>query len=569
MKYNSKLWRNSIVIIMMMLCLCTNSMAAVRAESAESTTEQEEAVQEDATKETAEEAEETLEEIIMEAGEQMSEDAPEAGTQAESAWRAEVQVLGRSSGISSADITATEGRKLDGIFYTGFTINGGIGYCLQSSKDTPADAVYDVQQELDARNSFLSKAMYYAYGNPGYRAEIWVPDCPQDTERAYLRSHLVLSYIYDAANTLNREVTDSGWLPWWRNYITETITRLEAEPAVPEAGLELTPQVEEAYYDSSLKMQRTRRLTLRGDVRNKIEIPLLEGMILVNETRKTESKNSGVVWGGDSFYFKADVTDLNGERYTSGELNGTINNSWATLIVKTGGDKQDMGMGVLYAAKTSPVSVDVKWIPAPELQITKNADRESKIYKKGELITYTLEITQQIPQAVAKNLVIEDSILTEGVKLQKNSVVLLDTDKKVIRDAKVTVQGNDFQIEGGDGLAFLEYVENGNRLYVEYQVLIISDEMEVVKNTATIRSDNTPEVPTDEEVEIEKPKEPEPEEPKPEEPKPEEPEKPAPVKAVKTKTVQTGDNANLIVLMLCLILSCAVVVKCGRIAHRK
>lgn len=545
MKYNSKIWRKTIVVIILMLCMCTNGMAAVRAESAELTTEQEEEVQE-------------------EAGEQIGENATEAESQAESAWSAEVQVLGRSSGIGTADITATEGRKLDGIFYTGFAINGGIGYCLQSSKDTPADAVYDVQQELDARDSFLSKAMYYAYGNPGYRAELWVPDCPQDTERAYLRSHLVLSYIYDAANTLDREVKDSSWVPWWRNYISETIARLEAEPAVPEAGLELNPQAEEAYYDNSLKMQRTRRLTLRGDVRNKIEIPLLEGMILVNETKKTESKNSGAVWGGDSFYFKADVADLNGERYASGELKGTINNSWATLIVKTGGEKQDMGMGVLYAAETSPVSVEVKWIPAPELQITKNADRESKIYKKGELITYTLEITQQIPQAVAKNLVIEDSILTEGVKLQKNSVVLLDTDKKVIRDAKVTVQGNDFCIEGGDGLAFLEYVENGNRLYVEYQVLIISDEMEVVKNTAKVRSDNAPEVPTDEEVEVEKPKEPE-----PEEPKPEEPEKPAPVKTVKTKTVQTGDNANLIVLMLCLILSCAVAVKCGRIAHRK
>ena len=91
---------------------------------------------------------------------------------------------------------------------------------------------------------------------------------------------------------------------------------------------------------------------------------------------------------------------------------------------------------------------------------------------------------------------------------------------------------------------------------MEYQVLVISDEMEVVENTAKVRGSNAPEESDDEEVEIEKPKEPAPDEPKPE-------------KTVKTESVPTGDNANLIVLILCLILSCAVIAKYGRISHRK
>lgn len=538
MKYNSKIWRITIIIIVLALHMCTNRMAAVRAESEKSITEQTDM----ASEEESEAQKSETEELDM---------------QTEESWSGTVPVLGRGSGIGSAEIAATEGRKLDGIYYTGFTINGSIGYCLQSSKDTPADAVYDVQQELGARDSFLSKAMYYAYGNPGYRAELWVEDCLQDTERAYLRSHLVLSYIYDAENTLDREVKDPSWLSWWRNYISETIRRLEAEPGVPEPGLELPASLAEAYFDNAIGMQRTRRLTLKGDGRNQIEIPLKEGMVLVNETKNTENVERALVQGGDSFYLKADVGNLNGQRYESGAMYGAISNSWATLIVQTGEGTQDMGMGVLYPAEPAPVSLEVQWIPEPKLQLTKNADRESKVYKKGELITYTLEITQQVPQAVAKNLVIEDSILTEGVELQKNSVVLLDHDKKVITDAEIIVQGNDIHIEGGEGLAFLEYVESGHRLYVEYQVLIISDEMEVVKNTAKVRSDNTPETPADEEVKIEKPKEPE----KPEEPKSQ--------RTVKTETVRTGDNTNLIVLILCLILSCAAAVKYGRIAHRK
>ena len=42
----------------------------------------------------------------------------------------------------------------------------------------------------------------------------------------------------------------------------------------------------------------------------------------------------------------------------------------------------------------------------------------------GDIITYTIDVTQKIEHAVAKNVVITDTILTEGVKLQKNSIVL-------------------------------------------------------------------------------------------------------------------------------------------------
>ena len=62
----------------------------------------------------------------------------------------------------------------------------------------------------------------------------------------------------------------------------------------------------------------------------------------------------------------------------------------------------------------------------------------------------------------------------------------------------------------------------------------------------------------------------------PEEPeKPEIPQKPEdmqpgkPQLPVKTTSVATGDSANLIVLILCALLSCAVVLKCVRISRRK
>ena len=559
MKQYFKLVRTSIAATLLAMCVCTNAMDAVHAESAEEITETVTKT-EDGTQGLEEQKEGITQNDIIQ------EDTEKDLREEIQGMAGKVRVLSKGSGVDHADITSSGGKKMDGIYYSEFTINGGIGYCLQSSKDTPQDAIYDVQQELDAKNSFLSKAMYYAYGNPGYRAELWIPDCPGDTARAYLRSHLVLSYIHDEGNTLDREITDAGWLPWWKNYIVQTISRLQAEPGVPEAELSLSSVHEEAYFDKKQKVQRTRSITLKGDVRNQITFPLPKGVILVNETKKTEGK--AVVSGGDSFYFKSDVAALNGEAYNSGELKGSIDSSWATLLVQTGGDTQDMGLGVLYKAQAAAVSLAVKWIPAPKLLIEKNVDRESKVYKKGELITYTLEITQQIPHAVAKHVVIEDGILTEGVKLQKNSIVLLDGEKNVIKDAKISVKGNDIHIEGGSSLEFLEYVENGERLYVEYQVLVISDEVELIKNIAKARAENAPEETDEEEVEVEPEPEPEPE-PEVEEPKPEPP-APTPEPPKPPKTVQTGDNNTpLIVLILSLILSCTAIVKYGRIAHRK
>ena len=54
-------------------------------------------------------------------------------------------------------------------------------------------------------------------------------------------------------------------------------------------------------------------------------------------------------------------------------------------------------------------------------------------------------MTQQIEKAIAKNVVITDTILTEGVKLQKNSVILLNENGEKIPDAKITVQVNSWR----------------------------------------------------------------------------------------------------------------------------
>ena len=220
------------------------------------------------------------------------------------------------------------------------------------------------------------------------------------------------------------------------------------------------------------------------------------------------------------------------------------------------------------------------WLPKPELVTDKQADKTGKSYKVGDIVTYTIEVTQRIQDAVAKNVVISDTILTEGVKLQKNSVVLLDAHQRAVSDAVITVEGNTYSIHSGKSLEFLQSVERGEKFYVEYQIAITDASVigREIENEVVVRADNADEVKdreivTVEEPEIQKePEEPE-EEPKevPEEETPgiEEPEaEPAPKPAVKAEAVKTGDEENLMVLILLLILSCTAITACGKIARK-
>lgn len=226
---------------------------------------------------------------------------------------------------------------------------------------------------------------------------------------------------------------------------------------------------------------------------------------------------------------------------------------------------------------SSPIELQVKWLDKPELQVEKNADKSGKTYKLGDIITYTLDVTQQIEKAIAKNVVITDTILTEGVKLQKNSVILLNENGEKIPDAKITVQGNSYTIHAGE---FLEGPESGQKYTVEYQVAITDESVigKEIENEVVVCSENAEEVKDRETVKVEEEPKPEPGEPKVEEPTPEEPKVEEPkveepqipvtpavtsAKSLKASTVKTGDVANITGIILILILSCTVIVLCG------
>lgn len=148
------------------------------------------------------------------------------------------------------------------------------------------------------------------------------------------------------------------------------------------------------------------------------------------------------------------------------------------------------------------------WINSPDLKITKKADKEK--YKVGDTVTYTVDVSQEAIGCVARNIVLKDVLKTEGVKLQKNSVVVMDAGGNILKDVDVTVKNNDFDIVTHKNLVcptdkYSVYdgklikqdklnplnVTKETAFKIEYQAVITDEQLsgQEITNVATVNSD--------------------------------------------------------------------------------
>lgn len=472
------------------------------------------------------------------------------------------------SKVEAAEVSLVQGVAIQYMGYSThyYYVNGNMAYCLEPDMKSPGNGQFP-SDTLD-KNQLLSKAMYYVYGGPGFEAYM-KPDLTggwDSDDRAYCLSHCILSYIYDGCDPnsagfigLNEDI---------RSAVINFTGAITSWPNIPDTDISLSDNSLQASFAPEEKLQRTESVSCLGDVRNSITLPMPKGVTLVNETKGRADQGNVVINGGDTFHLAADVTYGNGQSWESGKLYGAIQESWRTLVVKTGAGSQDIGTGEVVTVETTPITLQAKWMEKPKLNVTKQADKESKLYKVGDVITYTIDVTQSIQNAVAKQVEISDTILTEGVKLQKNSIVLMDENQSVISDAIISVKGNTYTIRSGNSLEFLQSVESGEKFTVEYQV-IITDEAVIgkeIENEVVVRAQNAEEVKEKEIVKVEEPPKEEPKIPEPKAPDPEVVIKETPI--IRPVSVKTGDEENLMLLIILSILSCTAIFICGRIARK-
>ena len=474
------------------------------------------------------------------------------------------------------DVSLKRGEE---VFYEGYStfyyyIDGTLGYCLEPKRSSPHDGTYTSKQLMN--DTLLSKTLYYAYGNPGYQkylkpvfGENW-----QEKKKAYSLSHCILSYVYDDC----KDSSDAflGLSDTMKQKVKNCTAKIKTFPKIPDPDIAFSEKTLTAVYDKNEKVQKTKTITCKGDEDNSIVLKLPADVTLVNETKGTKKTGNVTVYGGDRFYLKCPVEKWNAQTWKTGNIYGKNRQNWRSLVINTGAGGQHLGVGELVSADNIPTSLAVQWIEKPELKVEKSADREDKKYKVGDRITYTVDVTQQIEKAVASGVTITDRILTEGVRLLPDSIILYDKDQSVVSDAVISVKENTYTIETK---RFLESIHSGDKYTVTYQVEIQDEKLigKEIENEVIVRADNAEDVDDKEIVTVEEPEKPE----KPEEP--EKPEKPAETKkpeivkvekkaekpaAKKKEIVKTGDEQELILLTVLCILSCTVIFTCGKIARK-
>lgn len=240
-----------------------------------------------------------------------------------------------------------------------FTVNGKLAYCLESHRASPptGDYVADILES----NKNLQKVLYYGYGGAGDITGSYLSGKSDDEK--YVYTHLAASYAYcgDLAFTgcPYENLVNAGVIA----YINHLF------------GMEEPPKGELSFSNANVTavregdIQKTPDITLNGDHRNKITIPVPQGVTGYNKSKGTNVSGGNLeVYGGDTFYLQAPLTVTG--KWESGQLYGSVRESWKTLVLtSTGGNNQDIG--AFISEKAAPVSFDIQWLNLARVKILK------------------------------------------------------------------------------------------------------------------------------------------------------------------------------------------------------
>ena len=129
----------------------------------------------------------------------------------------------------------------------------------------------------------------------------------------------------------------------------------------------------------------------------------------------------------------------------------------------------------------------------PRLRITKESDK--KEYNVGETGRYTLNVTERVEGAAAKNLVIEDAFVQkDGLQVDTGSIKVALNGADITADCEITATGTDFIIRTHKDLT------DKDTAAVTYNVLFTKEG--IYDNTAVASSDNTDESEDNNEVTV-------------------------------------------------------------------
>lgn len=220
-------------------------------------------------------------------------------------------------------------------------------------------------QVLDS-NKNLQKVLYYGYGGAGDITGSYLSG--KSAEEKYVYTHIAASYAYAGEAGFTgckyEDLVNAGVIAY--------IDHLFAMEEPPKGEISLSKTSVKAVRNGNV--QKTPDITLSGDHRNYISVQVPKDITIYNKTKGTSAENGALkIYGGDTFYLTAPM--LHTGKYSSGELHGSVGETWRTLVLSTGNSNQDIG--VFESEKANPVSFTVDWLEMTRIELFKQ-DADTK-----------------------------------------------------------------------------------------------------------------------------------------------------------------------------------------------
>ena len=312
-------------------------------------------------------------------------------------------------------------------------INGSLAYCLEASKNTPAEGNY--AGEIIQNNDALLKVLYYGFGGPG---DVFRDDQVTNDTTKYLYTHIMASYAYSGDLYGGNDWDD---LEAHGVGLKARYDQIQSM-SLPSKDFYLNNQSSlsiSSYYENNT--QRTENISFSSNEDVTINIPLQDGVELHNVTKGTVSTGTVSVNGGDTFYLSAPIKKL--DDYNSGELAGSNLTMYAPLVIRGTISTQTEGT-LSYTTDPRTLNLKVKWMDVGDFELRKTNDTGklidgSEFSLKHTTLDFEKKLVVKDGKLSMSGLPVGEYLLTE-TKVPDGHAVLQKTFQVTINKDQTTEQ---------------------------------------------------------------------------------------------------------------------------------
>lgn len=312
-------------------------------------------------------------------------------------------------------------------------INGSLAYCLEASKNTPAEGNY--AGEIIQNNDALLKVLYYGFGGPG---DVFRDDQVTNDTTKYLYTHIMASYAYSGDLYGGNDWDD---LEAHGVGLKARYDQIQSM-SLPSKDFYLNNQSSlsiSSYYENNT--QRTENISFSSNEDVAINIPLQDGVELHNVTKGTVSTGTVSVNGGDTFYLSAPIKKL--DDYNSGELAGSNLTMYAPLVIRGTISTQTEGT-LSYTTDSRTLNLKVKWMDVGDFELRKTNDTGklidgSEFSLKHTTLDFEKKLVVKDGKLSMSGLPVGEYLLTE-TKVPDGHAVLQKTFQVTINKDQTTEQ---------------------------------------------------------------------------------------------------------------------------------